>query len=209
MFGGVDGGGIGIVKEIRRRRYVLHDVQSERDLSQADQERSVERQELAMGDDRAGLHAQARREGYRLIRSLLKSLLILAVFVPFATALPVAALWLCRTPDGAQFLFWTGPWSCCFWVLIYSQLSASKFWLGAEHVRQWREANGGLLHTSIRATGWMFGALFFSYARRVPDALPCSSLAVRQSAAPGLHLLALVFRMVLEEVAWMTCRAAR
>jgi hypothetical protein len=117
-----------------------------------------------MGDDRAGLHAQARREGYRLIRSLLKSLLILAVFVPFATGLPVAALWLCRTPDGAQFLFWTGPWSCCFWVLVYSQLSASKFWLGAEHVRQWREANGGLLHTSIRATGWMFGALFFSYA---------------------------------------------
>ena len=47
-----------------------------------------------------------------VIRSLLKSLLILIIFVPFATALPVAALWLCRTPDGAQFLFWAGPWSC-------------------------------------------------------------------------------------------------
>ena len=61
-----------------------------------------------------------------VIRSLLKSLLVLAVFVPFATALPVAALWLCRTPDGAQLLFWLGPWSCCFWVLIYSTLSSPR-----------------------------------------------------------------------------------
>ena len=98
-----------------------------------------------------------------VIRSLLKSLLVLAVFVPFATALPVAALWLCRTPDGAQFLFWTGPWSCCFWVLIYSTLSAAPWRQGAEAVRQWRAEHGGLLHTSILACGWMFGALFFSY----------------------------------------------
>jgi hypothetical protein len=98
-----------------------------------------------------------------MLKSLLKSLLILAVFVPFAAALPVAALWLCRTPDGAQFLFWTGPWSCCFWVLIYSQLSACPWRQGGEAVRQWREANGGLLVTSAKATVWMFGALFFSY----------------------------------------------
>ena len=45
--------------------------------------------------------------------------------------------------------------------------------------------------------------------RRVPDALPFSSLAVRQSASSVLHLLALVFRMVLEEVAWMISQAAR
>ena len=98
-----------------------------------------------------------------VIRSLLKSLLVLAVFVPFATALPVAALWLCRTPDGAQFLFWAGPWSCCFWVLIYSTLSAAPWRQGAEAVRQWRAEHGGLLRTSILACGWMFGALFFSY----------------------------------------------
>ena len=48
-------------------------------------------------------------------------------------------------------------------VLFYSQLSASKYWLGAEHVRQWRAAHGGLLHTLMRATAWMFGGLFFSY----------------------------------------------
>ena len=98
-----------------------------------------------------------------MLKWLLKSLLILAVFVPLAAALPVAALWLCRTPDGAQFLFWTGPWSCCFWVLIYSQLSAAPWRQGAEAVHRWREANGGMLDTSIRATGWMFGALICSY----------------------------------------------
>jgi hypothetical protein len=98
-----------------------------------------------------------------LIRSLLKSLLIAALLLPFSFALPFCALRLCRTPGGAQFLFWVGPWSCCVLVLFYSQLSASKFWLGAEHVRQWRAAHGGLLHTSMWATAWMFGGLFFSY----------------------------------------------
>jgi hypothetical protein len=98
-----------------------------------------------------------------MLKWLLKSSLILAVFVPFAAALPLASVSLCRTPGGAEFLFWTGPWSCCVLVLIYSQLSACKFWLGAEHVRQWREANGGLLHTSVIACGWTFGALICSY----------------------------------------------
>jgi hypothetical protein len=99
-----------------------------------------------------------------LIRSLLKSLLIAALLLPFSFALPFCALRLCRTPGGAQFLFWVGPWSCCVLVLFYSQLSASKFWLGAEHVRQWREEHGGLLATSMWATAWMFGGLFLSYA---------------------------------------------
>ena len=98
-----------------------------------------------------------------MIRSLLKSLLIVAAFVPFAMLFPFAVLSLCRTPGGAEVVFWLGPWSYCLWVLLYSQLSASKFWLGAEHVRQWREAHGCLLHTSILACGWMMGALFFSY----------------------------------------------
>jgi hypothetical protein len=118
-----------------------------------------------------------------MVKSLLKSLLILAVFVPFATALPVMALWLSRTPDGAQFLFWVGPWSCCFWVLIYSQLSSAPWRQGAEAVHRWREANGGLLHTVPRACGWMFGALFFSYlaeflflvATRRPAWLPAAT----------------------------------
>ncbi len=30
-------------------------------------------------------------------------------------------------------------------------------------MRQWREAHGGLVHTSFFACCWMFGSLFFSY----------------------------------------------
>ena len=107
--------------------------------------------------------ASPQAQGRRLIRSLLRSLLILAVFVPVAAAMPLAAMSLCRTPDGAMAVFWLGPWSCCFWVLIYSQLSAAPWRQGAEAVREWRAEHGGLLHTSIFACGWMFGALFFSY----------------------------------------------
>ena len=38
-----------------------------------------------------------------MLKWLLKSLLILAVFVPFAAALPLASVILCRTPGGAEF----------------------------------------------------------------------------------------------------------
>ena len=98
-----------------------------------------------------------------MTRFLLKSLLVVAIFVPLATFLPLAALSLCRTPDGATVLFFIGPWSAAFWVLIYSTLSAAPWREGGHAVREWREARGGLLHTSLIATGWMFGALFFSY----------------------------------------------
>ena len=46
-----------------------------------------------------------------MLKWLLKSLLIAAVFVPFATVMPLACLWLCRTPEGAQVVFWAAPWS--------------------------------------------------------------------------------------------------
>jgi hypothetical protein len=98
-----------------------------------------------------------------VLRFLFRSLLILAVFVPFAAALPLAAVALSRTPDGAQFLFWFGPWSCCLYVLVYSQISAVPWRQGAEAVRQHREAHGGLLVASAKATVWMFGALVCSY----------------------------------------------
>src|SRR5271169_4312896 len=98
-----------------------------------------------------------------MLKWLLKSLLILIIFVPFATFLPLAAVAMMRSPEGAEFWFWVAPWSCCFWVLIYSTLSATPWRQGAEAVRQWRAEHGGLLHTSIIACGWMFGALFFSY----------------------------------------------
>jgi hypothetical protein len=31
-------------------------------------------------------------------------------------------------------------------------------------MREWREDHGEFICTNLRATGWMFGALFFSYA---------------------------------------------
>jgi hypothetical protein len=98
-----------------------------------------------------------------MLKWLLKSLLILIIFVPFATFLPLAAVAMMRSPEGAEFWFWVAPWSCCLWVLIYSTLSACPWRQGGDAVRQWREAHGGLLHASIIATGWTFGALFFSY----------------------------------------------
>ena len=52
-----------------------------------------------------------------MLKWLLKSLLVLAVFVPFATAPGLSRLRSCAgTPDGAMAVFLLGPWSCCFWV---------------------------------------------------------------------------------------------
>jgi hypothetical protein len=128
-----------------------------------------------------------------MLKWLLKSLLILAVFVPFATALPVAALWLCRTPDGAQFLFWAGPWSCCFWVLLYSQLSAAPWRQGRDAVHRWREANGGLLVTSAKATVWMFGALFLSYIAEFLLVFAAQSAAISRMWLPAATYSPLAF----------------
>ena len=88
-----------------------------------------------------------------MVKWLLKSLLILIIFVPFATLLPLAAMRMTRTLEGAEFWFWVAPWSCCFWVLIYSTLSACPWRQGGEAVRQWREAHGGLVHTSSSRAG--------------------------------------------------------
>ena len=120
-----------------------------------------------------------------MLKWLLKSLLVLVVFVPTAAALPLAALSLCRTPDGAMAVFWLGPWSCCFWVLISSQLSAAPWRQGAEAVRQWREAHGGLLVTSAKATVWMFGALFLSYIAEFLLVFAAQSAAISRMWLPA------------------------
>ena len=99
-----------------------------------------------------------------MLKWLLNSLLVLVIFIPVATALPFASVALCRTSDGATAFFFMGPWSCCFLVLIYSTFSGIPWRLGGEAVRQHREAHGGLLAANLRATGWMFGGLFLSYA---------------------------------------------
>jgi hypothetical protein len=98
-----------------------------------------------------------------LVKSLLKSLLIGAVFVPFATVMPLASLWLCRTPVGAQVVFWAGPWSACFWALVIHVFVGSKFWRGRNAVLAWRAERGGYLRSCGKSTMVMFGALFASY----------------------------------------------
>jgi hypothetical protein len=55
----------------------------------------------------------------------------------------LAALSLCRTPGGAEAVFWLGPWSCCFWCLIYMTPSAVPWREGGAAVHQWREEHGG------------------------------------------------------------------
>lgn len=124
-----------------------------------------------------------------MLNWLLKSLLITAVFVPFALALPLASLWLCRTPEGGQFFFWFGPWSCCFWALVFHVFVGSKFWRGRGAVLLWRAGRGGYARSCMKSTGLMFGSLFLSYGcefayifllRSSPDArlfLPCSTYA--------------------------------
>ena len=86
---------------------------------------------------------------------------------------------------------------------LYSQFRAAPWRQGAEAVHRWREANGGLLHTSIRATGWMFGALFFSYVAEFLMIFLRPSLAVRQNAAPGLHLQPFGVRLDMEARPWV------
>ncbi|MGC1619223.1 MAG: hypothetical protein WA765_12110 [Candidatus Acidiferrum sp.] len=120
-----------------------------------------------------------------MLKRLVKSLLILIIFVPFATFLPLAAVAMMRSPEGAEFWFWVAPWSCCFWVLIYSTLSACPWRQGGEAVRQWREAHGGLLVTSVRATAWMFFGLLASYAAEF------LLLFLRRGAASGRACLPL------------------
>src|SRR6266404_5268647 len=98
-----------------------------------------------------------------MLKWLLKSLLVLVIFIPVATALPFASVALCRTSDGATAFFFIDPWSCCFLVLIYSTFSGIPWRLGASAVRQHREEHGGLLAANLRATGWMFFGLIASY----------------------------------------------
>ena len=137
-----------------------------------------------------------------MLKWLLKSLLILAVFVPFATALPVAALWLCRTPDGAEFLFWAGPWSCCFWVLILQPVYAATVAAGAEPcIGGARRTAGCCTPASEPRAGC--SVLCSSLRCGVHDALPFSSLAVRQSTAPGLHLQPFGVRLDMEARPWV------
>lgn len=98
-----------------------------------------------------------------LLRSLLKSLLILIALVVASATLPVASMWLCRDPVGAQVFFWVAPWTCAFWSILAYKLIGSKFWRGRKAVEEWRARRGGYLRSVAKSTAWMFVSLFFSY----------------------------------------------
>ena len=98
-----------------------------------------------------------------ILSHLLKLAVITIIFVPVATALPVAAIWLCRSPEGGLLFFWTAPWSCCFWALVFHVFVGSKFWRGWGAVLAWRAERGGYVRSCMNSTGVMFGSLLISY----------------------------------------------
>src|SRR5579884_2068013 len=114
-----------------------------------------------------------------LVKSLLKSFLILIALVVASAILPVASFWLCRDPFGGQVFFWVAPWTCAFWTLLASVLIGSRFWRGVGAVKAWRAARGGYLRSVAKSTLWMFFGLFASYAAEVAVVLliPVSPLA--------------------------------
>ena len=99
-----------------------------------------------------------------LVKSLLKSLLILILLVVASAILPVASFWLVRDPLGGQLFFWLSPWTCAVWALLLSVLIGSRFWLGRDYVLAWRAARGGYVMSSLKSTALMFLALLASYA---------------------------------------------
>jgi hypothetical protein len=99
-----------------------------------------------------------------MLKSLLKSLLILIALVVTSAVLPFASVWLVRDPVGSQLFFWLAPWTCAVWTVFVSVLVGSRFWLGREHVLAWRAARGGYLISSLKSTALMFLALLASYA---------------------------------------------
>jgi hypothetical protein len=99
-----------------------------------------------------------------VIRSLLKSLLVLAVAVSVMALLPLAAVAMTRTPGGAVVWFFLGPLSAGFYAMLYATLSAVPWRKGAAAVRRHREERGGLWVASARATAWLFGSIILSFA---------------------------------------------
>lgn len=99
-----------------------------------------------------------------LLRHLLVNLLILVALLTASAILPFASFWLVRDPVGVQLFFWVSPWTCAVWTVLVSVLVGSRFWLGREHVLEWRAARGGYLMSSLKSTALMFLALLASYA---------------------------------------------
>jgi hypothetical protein len=133
-----------------------------------------------------------------MLKAILRLLALTILLVPPMVCLPALCLPLMRTPEGAQAVFWGGPFSCSFWVLVCSQILASKAWRGAAAVRQWRREQGGFLVTIPRATAWMAFGLFGSFAAELALLAACypSSGAAFRALLPAATFSPLVFACV-------------
>jgi hypothetical protein len=132
-----------------------------------------------------------------MLKSLLKSLLILIALVVTSAVLPFASVWLVRDPVGSQLFFWLAPWTCAVWTVFISVLVGSRFWLGREHVLAWRAARGGYVMSSLKSTALMFVALLASYFFEFAVIL----LLPRSPTAPRLLPLA-AYAPALLALAW-------
>ena len=99
-----------------------------------------------------------------MIRWLKEMLLLNILLVPIMAFMPLVCVPLVRSPQGAQAVFWLGPLSAWFYTLVYSQWSSAMVWQRAGRLKQWRADHGRIFRTVPRACGWLFGAIFFSYA---------------------------------------------
>jgi hypothetical protein len=107
-----------------------------------------------------------------MLRWLKQMLLLNILLVPPMVIMPLLCflpLWLVATHQQEDFgtiaavTFFAAPFSCSFWVLIYSQWSSARAWQRMGRLRDWRKDHGGIVHTVVRATAWMCFGLVGSF----------------------------------------------
>jgi len=133
-----------------------------------------------------------------LIRSVLKSLLILVIFVPVATALPLAAMSLCRTPGRRDGVLLYRP-------VVVLFLSADLFDIQRHPVALGRRGCASASRSARRSARRQLEGDRVDVRRSlpqlrclVPSALPWARSSPRQDVAPGRDLFAIGVRLALE-----------
>jgi hypothetical protein len=63
----------------------------------------------------------------------------------------------------AQLYFWVGPLSAALWMLLSCHWPTVRRAQREGRLETWRESEGGMLHTVIKATVYMFAGLFGSF----------------------------------------------
>src|SRR5271170_3184946 len=107
-----------------------------------------------------------------IVRFLVRMLVLNIVLVPLMVLGPlfyvIPFFCVAASPQGnfsglAQLYFWLGPLSAAFWMLV------SCHWPTVHRARlegrleTWRETEGGIVCTVLKATAYMFAGLFGSF----------------------------------------------